>query len=397
MINLLQNNIDRLGHYQVGSEKFTLKSLAMQKSMRTGLKVNFIYNDDLFNQYDWTQEPEPNINIHEFYRRRAQQIRDNYDYIVLQYSGGADSQCIFDTFMNNDILLDEVVNFNSYEKTQRLEGTAHNADYVYNVKPVLEDMVKKYGTHRTRISIIDEIDMTTKVWREYKNRDYYELLFNSGSFPSVWMMRGIWIKHVPHIWNKLLEGKRVCVILGADKTTLSVVNNKFCTNFSDILCCDSTNLLMLDVDLRGHNFIELFFHTPAHPEIPIKQAHLLKRFVESQITDENFEDTGYYRLTGHRSAVTCNSKQFAGNLKYQQYHNIVYPGIKSNITTPKPRYFGTRNMDCWWVNEMSPDDNKIWRLSLPKYYATFKSMIEKNGTDLTTVPLTWTKPYFLEK
>jgi len=397
MIKLLQDKIDQLGHYQVGREKFTLKSLAMERSIQTGVQLNFIYNDDIFDRFDWTREPEPETNIHEFYRRRAQQIRNNYDYVVLQYSGGADSQCIFDTFMNNDILLDEIVNFNSYEKTQRILGTAHNADYVYNVKPALETILKQHGTQRTRISIIDEIDMTTKVWKEYKKRDFYELLFNSGAFPSVWMMRGNWVKHVPHIWHKILEGKRVCVILGADKTPLKVSGNKFYTQFCDILCCDSINLLMLDVDLQGHNFLELFFHTPAYPEITIKQAHLLKKFVESQKTNEHFEDTEYYKLTDHRPALTCHSKKFTGNLKYQQYHDIVYPGCKTNIITPKPRYFGTRDMDCWWVNEMSPDDNIIWRQGLPKYYATFKNLIEKNGSKITTIPLIWTKPYFLEK
>jgi hypothetical protein len=393
---LPQHSVERLGHYEVGSKIFTLKSLALHERINTGKKLNFIYNDEIFDQYNWTIEPEPGVSINEFYRRRAQQLRNNYDYIILQYSGGPDSQAIYDTFINNDILLDEVVNFNSYEKTQRLIGTAHNADYFYNVKPVLDNMIKKYGTQRTKISIIDEIDMTAKVWAEYEKRDFHELLFNAGNFPSVWMMRGIWVKHVPHIWNMILEGKRVCVVLGADKTPLVIENGKYCTKFIDILCCDAASLILHDPDLKGHNFVELFYHTPDMPEIIIKQAHLLKQFVESQTDAENFENTEYYSLTNHRPGFICNSKQFPGNLKHRPYHNVIYPGSRNNIITPKPEYFGTRSMDCWWVNEMPSEHTKVWRHGIVKQKVEFNNRIKRKGRESSTITPTRGKPYYLE-
>ena len=183
-----------LGHYEVGAQRFFSKSVATLAGLQTGAPVRYNYNDAVFDRCDWTVEPEPQVSLNEFYRRRAQQLRDSYDYIVLQYSGGPDSQNVLDTFLDNGIKLDEVVNFNTLDSTQVLEGTTHNLDYFYNVKP----MIKEIGD-RSKVTIIDEIEMTKKVWKEYGSRDYFELLFNAGTFPSVWMSRGIWIKHVPHI------------------------------------------------------------------------------------------------------------------------------------------------------------------------------------------------------
>ena len=392
-----QTSIERLGHYRVGQKIYTLKSLALTDSINFGKPLQFIFNDDIFNRYDWTQEPEPAVGIREFYRRRAQQLRNNYDYIVLQYSGGPDSQTVFDTFMQNNILLDEVVNFNSYNKTQRVAGTAHNADYVYNVKPALDSMIKKHGIKQTRITIIDEIDMTKTIWHEYQNRDYNELLFTSGSFPSVWMMRGTWVKHVPHIWNRIQAGQRVCVVLGADKTHLRVENNKYCTKFTDVLCCDAASLIENDPDLKGHNVLEMFYHTPDYPELVIKQAHLLKNFVESQQDSTNFENTAYYSQTNHRPAFHCNSKQHPGNLRYQSYHDIVYPGHRPNIITPKPAYFGTRVMDCWWVHDMDSQDNRVWRQGFVKHYQQFRDFIRRDQQEFSSIQLNHSKTYFLEK
>ena len=80
----------------------------------------------MFSKCDWTTEPEPGVPLSEYYRRRAQQIRDKYDYVVLLYSGGPDSNNILHAFVHNGIKIDEIVNINSYDKTQVVKDTIHN-------------------------------------------------------------------------------------------------------------------------------------------------------------------------------------------------------------------------------------------------------------------------------
>ena len=399
MTSSLLSNVDALGYYLVGNNAHTSKTIAYSESLRTGNKLHYIYNDEIFRKYDWTTEPEPAVAINEFYRSRAQQIRDNYDYVILQYSGGPDSQNVLDTFLNYDIPLDEIVNFNSYDSTQIVQGTTHNADYLYNVKPVIESIIKEKG-NAIKITIVDEIDMTKKVWKEYADKDYFELLFSSGTFPSVWMMRGIWIKHIPHIWNKILEGKRVCIVLGTDKTMLrlNTTINKYYTDFNDILSTDTATLALADKDLNGHSITELFYHTPSMPDLTIKQAHLLKKYIDKSTDVNQFEPLALHNGKETRHAINCRSKMFPMmNLKYEQYHKIVYPWWKTNIVTPKPAYFGNRAVDCWWVDKLAESDKRVWTNGIEKYLKSFGSGITRMGNNITTIPIVFTKPYYLEQ
>ena len=386
--------IDRLGHYLVDNQYYILKSLAMLESHKKNKKLEFIYNDDVFSKYDWTREPEPDINLNEFYRRRAQQLRDKYDYIILQYSGGPDSHNVLSSFVNNDIFLDEIVNFNSYRETRKVTDTTHNADYVYNVKPTIERLLK-HGSE-TRVTIVDEIDMTQKIFREFHGRgDYYELLFNSGAFPSVWMMRGIWVKYISHIWDMIMNGKKVCVVLGSDKTALKLDSGKYYTNFSDILTCDASALMQNDPVLKGHNILEMFYHTPDMPDLTIKQAHVLKKYVTSANKDD-FEDPNIYSLHDFRPSFICSSKNHKGNLKYDRYHKTVYPSWTPGVITPKPLYLATRKIDCWWVDQFSGVERKVWQNGLYHQYKNFNGIIEKRDLEFTVIPLSFSKKYYLE-
>ena len=85
MINVSQQ-IKKYGYYTVGSSVYLNKPQAVIASKATNQKINFYYNDEIFNKYNWTQEPEPSVGLREFYKRRAQQIRNDYDYVILLYS-----------------------------------------------------------------------------------------------------------------------------------------------------------------------------------------------------------------------------------------------------------------------------------------------------------------------
>lgn len=398
MIHLLgnQQGIDWLGYYQVNGSKFLQKHLALFESRRTGANLSYHFNDEVFDQYDWTQEPEPEVGLAEFYRRRAQTIRDNNDYVVLAYSGGPDSQNILDTFVDNNIRLDEIVNFNSYARTNVVDNTIHNADYLYNVKPTIERIQKKYGESAMRVTILDEIELVKKTWKEFTAREDYQILFGAMGFPSAPLYRGMWVKHVPHIWKQILDGKRIRVILGADKPNLKVHNNRYCTNFTDIFSCDIATMIQYDPDLRGRNFLEFFYQTPDDPKLLIKQAHTLKRYVESLTDASQFESTSQYFERNHRPHFVCASKQFAGNLKYPNYHRVIYPNWAPDIVTPKEGLLGNRPMDNWWVNKFESSESKIWSHGIIESVKNFSSDMQIKNRNLTAIPLTASKIYYLE-
>ena len=92
---------------------------------KTGIHPHWDFNESVFSSYDWTVEP--NESIADLYRQRAQQLRDKYDYIVLMFSGGADSTTVLRSFLDNDIKLDEAVSYMSYDATG-------NKDHFFNAE-----------------------------------------------------------------------------------------------------------------------------------------------------------------------------------------------------------------------------------------------------------------------
>jgi hypothetical protein len=52
--------------------------------------IHFNFNDEVFLKADW--ETDPPVSLNDVYKMRAQQLRDEYDYLVLMYSGGSDSR-----------------------------------------------------------------------------------------------------------------------------------------------------------------------------------------------------------------------------------------------------------------------------------------------------------------
>ena len=85
---LLEQN-DKLGFYMVGPNKHYIKPQALIDSTRSGHFPEWNFNRDVFGNFNWQHEPA--LAIQELYRIRAQQLRDQYDYIRLEVSGGGDS------------------------------------------------------------------------------------------------------------------------------------------------------------------------------------------------------------------------------------------------------------------------------------------------------------------
>ena len=97
----------KLGYYLVGNEIYYNKIQALVYASKKNLKLRWFFNEDIFVKYPWYIEPE--TSLRELYRQRAQQLRDQYDYIRLELSGGSDSTTVAYSFLLNGIHLDEVI------------------------------------------------------------------------------------------------------------------------------------------------------------------------------------------------------------------------------------------------------------------------------------------------
>lgn len=259
-------NPDYYGYYQVGNKKFYNKIQALMEATKTSLDPKWIYFPEIFDKLDWKKSL--NINIKYLYMLRAKQLREKYDYLVLHYSGGADSHTILETFINNNIKLDEVYVRWPVEYTES-KWKASNSDDPKNflseweltIKPALE---KLRTTHANIKITINDITNNFKVHLNGLNDDMF--VYSHG---GVYMGIGSFTKMTSVINSELdyLTKSKVGNITGVDKPLLINSNNKVLFSISD-MSVGST---------RDHSFenIEHFYITPDMPELCREQSHLI--------------------------------------------------------------------------------------------------------------------------
>jgi len=132
------------GYWRVDNEYYTNKVLAIIAAQHRNLEpedITFHYNEDSWNQLDWSVEP--NESLQELYVQRAQQLRDKYETLILRFSGGADSYNILKTFVDNNIKLD-VVTMNEYHApgtTSSVNTT--NVEKKLLAKPLLDQVISQ--------------------------------------------------------------------------------------------------------------------------------------------------------------------------------------------------------------------------------------------------------------
>jgi len=94
----------KLGYYLVNNEIYYNKYDALISASKLNQQARWFFNEDTFVSYPWATEPEESLK--DLYRQRAQHLRDRYDYIRVEASGGSDSTTVIFSFLLNNIPLD---------------------------------------------------------------------------------------------------------------------------------------------------------------------------------------------------------------------------------------------------------------------------------------------------
>lgn len=266
-------NNPKLGFYTVGDKIFYSKPEALISATKTNQFPTWNFNNETFNKLDWLHEPE--TNIQELYRQRAQQLRDRYDYIRIEVSGGADSSTALYSFLLNDIHIDEV----TFRYPKRGENSVSNdpfntksentlSEFAFAARPMLEWIKTHYP--QVKITVHDYSD---NMLDDAQDDSW---IFNSKDY----LQPGHAFKHDPLglIDHKRLadSGKSICVLYGIDKPKLCIKDSKWYAYFIDFQANHANTVT------REYSNIttEYFFWTPDLPEIVLKQAHLIKSWFD---------------------------------------------------------------------------------------------------------------------
>ena len=360
--------MDQFGYYQVGDLKFYSKLEAVQANETIG-RISWNFNEAVFSSYDWRVDPFQTLE--ELYKIRAQQLREKYDYLVLWFSGGADSTNVLNSFVNNNIKIDECVSLVNYEAT----GDKFNFlnGEIYNVAaPKVEQARLTQPWIKHTLVDLAKLTMDRFTAKETKFDWIYQL--NGYLNPNNASKVDIKLTQ-PHWRNMINSGKKVCFIHGIDKPRVFKNKDHYYYRFVDLVdTAVSAQVQMLN---RPWDFDELFYWSPNLPELAIKQAHVVKRFLQGvRLTDLV---TDVYASTVQ---TTVNGKQYGISLS--NLHQLIYPGWYPVPYQAKAPSLLFTPRDEWFFKLPDSDPAKYsWRTGLDQIWKQWPDKWKKDPSDIS--------------
>ena len=375
---------DKFGVYRVGNFKFYSKVEAIEMHNKTGIHPHWDFNEAVYSSYDWTREPQESLP--ELYRQRAQQIRDKYDYLVLWYSGGADSSNILDTFINNNIKIDELLCFSNYEVTGNKDNWL-NSEIFKVAMPRAEELKAKYPWMKIRMFDLGQSTIENFNQIDIVHSIKYDL--NIGKSPH--NIGRFDLRKKIKDWAELITaGKSVAMIHGMDKPRIALKNNKFVFYFLDMVD-PAVPPRQQTLNTPGE-FDELFYWSPDAPKIPIKQAHIIMNYLKLATTQTKFmsferSDLAYKELH--------NGKRLW--LSVHGIHSLIYPlWNTATFTVGKTPSVIFSKRDDWFLKEQD-ERVKTFYQALNRFFANLPDNWKNDPNDISRgIKLSVSKEYNLE-
>ena len=332
-------------YYSEDHKKITMNRV---EAMADPLPYRFYYYDKEYDKADWTKEPP--YPLSQYYRERAEWIKSNYDYVILAYSGGADSTNILETFYYNDIPLNEILMVGAFSQDSRSGvDENHNGEIYHNALPLLN----KLNIPNTKVTMLDYT-------KYFSNLDNFNMLKEHGSMwakemnSSYYSVHNVFWRDIDKFLN-INNDKKTAIIFGSDKPNFiyDSKNNKYITHFRDDMITAYGNISSTE------NFHKVDFYT--HPDcinMTIKQLHVIKKSFQENILSGNIESSLW-------------DLPFIDNIIYSLKNPLSFRSPKSST-----RIFSLR--DQYLLKHTNSDIYKIYREGLKNIMYT--TDLQKNIT-----------------
>ena len=359
-------------YYTIGNQKFSTKLFALYAREKLDDKQivwHFSNWENALSKIDITKEPEESLQ--DLYLQRAIQLRNEYDYLILHYTGGDDSHQILETFMLNNIFLDEIA-IHTY-KNDKLESVLQDhilLDYYYEPIKSAIPQAKFYidtFSPKTKLTVVNDVyGINISYWRNFDENKIKNYLKSCslGIQPRL-TFRNKDLTLFNKEWEKITNIKKVGHIYGKEKVKLNYDEIGYYIHMSDINVVDFVDLTHLVSQKNLQNNMELFFIHPNFVKIHVKQAHLiLNNLKKEQISSYNNKVYSTRKIEDLYSSVIYqfkNKRLFTGikyadaTLDLMKNKNLSEKKIKKYLAAD---YFSTYTMSLY-ESEISHNYKKV--------------------------------------
>lgn len=270
------DNKDRYGYYTVGTRKTYSKLEAIDYSHATGQEIEWHFNRKIYGNYDW--QTEPTASLDSLYEARARQLREQYDYLVLWYSGGADSHNILMAFVRAGIYIDEIAQYHQLEAHGGDKQSWTNKEIYQTAAPITQQLIEAnpiYATTRHRM-----VDMTPYQKDLFLDQDNtWDFFYKVNHYWSPnCLSRYKFRETIPDYRRIIDSGKKLAFVFGVEKPVVTKDAKGYWVHFQDGQ--DHGITAWAQKQNRAGDFDEFFYWAPDMPELPAKQAHVLRHYME---------------------------------------------------------------------------------------------------------------------
>lgn len=271
----------KLGFYEIGGKTYYDKASAVMEGTKMGLgykDLHWNFNEEEFSKWNWSEEPPGDLK--DYYHARARHLREKYDYIILNFSGGSDSTTVLYSFIQQGLHIDEIFvshadqGTNKYGDTDtQFDASNEHSEYRYAAVPIL-NWVKQVSP-RTKITVHDfskDIITDDLTWDE-------NFIHWCGDYVTPGCI--VRYSHASHkdSLNNFDKGKNICILFGIDKPRIGITPDGYIVSFFGDRAVSSAIPAAVNNGYDNIN-VELFFWSPDSVPIIIKQCHVIKRWFE---------------------------------------------------------------------------------------------------------------------
>ena len=262
------DHIAKNGYYVVGDKIFNHRIIALQYATKTKLPVSWNFHNEAYSKINWKERA--NIPLTELCRLRALQLRQKYDYLILLWSGGGDSTTMLDSFLNNNIRLDEIIIMwprsktqGKYTPTQNTVNTNVLSEWDFAIEPKLKKIMADHPS--IKITISDTLENPDP-------NEYYDdtvLIVQKHNYGAIQRWRAL---------DKIIRERtdvyhNVATVLGVSPPEVAIIDDYLAVFFVDSAAYPGSKS---DYTLQGWpRNIEYFYTTPDMPELPREQGHVI--------------------------------------------------------------------------------------------------------------------------
>jgi len=259
-------NASKQGYYTVGDKFFNKKMNALVEASKTQQPIGWEFHTDVFQEQ--LLKPRLDVSLLELYKQRALQLREQYDYLILAYSGGADSDNMLRAFIDNNIKLDEVwcdqplmlFDKAGYQVSYSTDATNMPAEWFLVIKPELEKLA--ITNPEIKIHISDSFSLL----KDDDEEDTSSFI----SVPTVYTTIRRYRYLVDYVQTFKDRGISTSVVVGMDKCIPIIVQNQY-----GFVLADTPTYLKTHITTSYSIHVEYFYWTPDMPSIVVEQARRL--------------------------------------------------------------------------------------------------------------------------